>query len=256
MEDGHDETISFFASTDVPFDLVLLLDLSGSTTGKRKLIRESTERFILAARPSDRIAIVTFSGVPKVVTPLTNDRAKLLAGAREISGEGWSNIWDALKFSLADVVGPHTLERRSAVVMMTDGVDSSVFEPSESEANTHVTFADLLETVRETDTLIVPIYLDTESDEPANEFSKRRYVNARKVLATLAEESGGSYYHARKVNDLNGVYQQVINDLGKIYSLGYRSHNDKRDGTWRFVNVQIVNRPDLIAHSRPGYYAK
>jgi len=41
-------------------------------------------------------------------------------------------------------------------------------------------------------------------------------------------ESGGLYYSARKINDLNGVYDQVINDLGKVYSLGYKPTNEKR----------------------------
>src|SRR5207237_5906865 len=60
-EDGRQESIAYFASTEVPFDLVLLIDLSGSTTNKRDLIRKTTRRFIEAARPSDRLAIVTFS---------------------------------------------------------------------------------------------------------------------------------------------------------------------------------------------------
>src|SRR4030095_16913149 len=50
-EDGEAQTISYFGRTDVPFDLVLLLDLSGSTSSKRKLISTSTQRFIEAARP-------------------------------------------------------------------------------------------------------------------------------------------------------------------------------------------------------------
>ena len=60
-EDGKPQEISYFAKTDVPFDLVLLLDLSGSTSDKRDLIRKSTKRFIEATRPSDRVAIVAFA---------------------------------------------------------------------------------------------------------------------------------------------------------------------------------------------------
>ena len=81
------------------------------------------------------------------------------------------------------------------------------------------------------------------------------YENARKTLALLAQESGGLYYTARKIEDLNGVYDQVINDLGKVYSLGYKPTNEKRDGSWRRVQIQIPNRADLSARSRPGYYA-
>lgn len=109
--------------------------------------------------------------------------------------------------------------------------------------------------VRQTDALIVPIYLDTQHDA-GNEFLKDVYENARRSLNLLAEESGGSYYYARKISDLNGVYEQVINDLGKVYSLGYKPTDTAHDGSWRAVNVSIVNRPDLIARTRPGYYAQ
>ena len=52
------------------------------------------------------------------------------------------------------------------------------------------------------------------------------------------------------------MYEQVINDLGKVYSLGYKPTNTTHDSTWRQVNVSIVNRTDLVARTRPGYYAQ
>jgi VWFA-related protein len=103
--------------------------------------------------------------------------------------------------------------------------------------------------------LIVPIYLDTE-ETMGNPFTKQEYENARHALNLLAQESGGSYYKARKLSDLNGVYEQVINDLGKVYSLGYNPTNPARDGSWRWVQISIMNRPDLVARARPGYYAQ
>jgi VWFA-related protein len=85
---------------------------------------------------------------------------------------------------------------------------------------------------------------------------KEEYENARRTLNLLAQESGGSYYRARKISDLNGVYEQVINDLGKVYSLGYKPTNATRDSSWRWVKVSIVNRTDVVARTRPGYYAQ
>src|ERR1700738_4419909 len=87
-ENGREEAISYFATTDVPFDLVLLIDLSGSTSEKRNLIRKTTQRFIAAARPEDRLAIVTFTEVTQVVCEFTTDRAKLMEGANRIAGGG------------------------------------------------------------------------------------------------------------------------------------------------------------------------
>lgn len=253
FENGHEESISYFATTEVPFDLVLLIDLSGSTADKRDLIRKSTQRFVEAARPTDRLAIITFADTTEVVCPLTADRARLIESAKRIEGTGGTRLWDALKFTLDHVVGPRTLGRRRAIVLMTDGVDNALGGGGEGS---EISFADLLEAVRNNDELIIPIYLDTERDrEFLNGYAKRLYQNARRTLALLAQESGGPYYTARKIGDLNGVYDQVMNDLGKVYSLGYKPTNEKRDGSWRPVMVQIPNRPDVSARFRPGYYA-
>src|SRR6185369_4554762 len=254
QENGQEQTVTYFASTDVPFDLVLLVDLSGSTKDKRNLIKQSTLRFIEAARPTDRLAIVTFSDTPNVISSLTLDRAQLTASVANIEGVGGSNVWDAVKFALNEVVGPKSLERRRAVLLMSDGVDGALLRPGLTEGS-NTSFMDLLEQVRQTDTLVVPIYLDTEEDY-GNPYEKQAYENARRTLSLLADESGGRYYRARKLSDLNGVYEQVINDLGKVYSLGYKPTNATRDRTWRWVQVSIAGHPDLLARTRPGYYAQ
>ena len=253
-EDGQSESITYFATSDAPFDLVLLLDLSGSTTGKRKLIRKSTQRFIEAARPGDRLAIVTFSDKTNVVSPLTSDRSKLLESLDHLEmASGGSHVWDALKFTLDQVIVDKTLDRRRAVVFMTDGVDNALISP---EGGSRTNFADLLEVVRSNSALIVPIFLDTEGDDYSYGAMKRVFENARKTLTRLADESGGLYYKAKKIEDLEGVYGQVIEDLGKVYSLGYKPSNEKRDRTWRTVKIVLPNLPGLITRARPGYYAK
>jgi VWFA-related protein len=254
QENGQEQTVTYFASTDVPFDLVLLVDLSGSTKDKRNLIKQSTLRFIEAARLTDRLAIVTFSDTPNVISSLTLDRAQLTASVANIEGVGGSNVWDAVKFALNEVVGAKSLERRRAVLLMSDGVDGALLRPGLTEGS-NTAFADLLQQVRQTDTLIVPIYLDTEEDY-GNPYDKLAYENARRTLRLLADESGGTTYGARKLSDLNGVYEQVINDLGKVYSLGYKPTNATRDRTWRWVQVSIANHPELVARTRPGYYAQ
>lgn len=253
LENDQPQTITYFASTDVPFDLVLLVDLSGSTSSKRDLIKKSTLRFIEAARPNDRLAIVTFADDPTVISPLTLDRAQLKASVAKMEGTGGSNIYDAVKFALDDVVGQKSLDRRRAVVLMSDGDDGRLarFGPG---TGSKISFADLLEQVRQTDTLLIPIYLET--DDSTISYMKEHYENAQRTMKLLADESGGSFYRARKISDLNGVYEQVINDLGKVYSLGYKSTNATRDRSWRWVQVSLVNRPDLVVHTRPGYYAQ
>jgi VWFA-related protein len=258
-ENGAPQEIAFFASAATPFDLVLLLDLSGSTVDKLDLVRKSARRFVEAARPTDRICIVTFTNTPTVVSPLTLDRADLLARIKKIKKpEGGTNFWDALRFSLERMFEQKPVEqRRSAVVVMTDGVDNAL---PDVPGNGSVTgYHQLLNIVRESDAIVLPIYLDTEAEM----VRERRWFGvedafalARKQLSQLATESGSILYRARRLEDLKGVYEQVIRDLGMIYSIGYNPTNKQRDGSWRAVSIQLANRPELAARTRRGYFAK
>jgi VWFA-related protein len=256
FEDGEPQEISFFASAEAPFDLVLLLDLSGSTADKIKLIRTSSKRFVDAARPGDRIAIVTFTEDVQVVSRLTLDHEALKTSIDQIAKpRGGTKFWDALRFVLEHIVGQSRAEgRRSAVVVMTDGVDNAL--PDVFGDGSVTTFPELIEIVRRLDTIVLPIYLDTVNEGRHNGTPLSAYAQAQQQLSELAAESGNTVYQARKVEDLNGAYAQVIRDLSTVYSIGYRPANRVRDGSWRAVAVQLVGRPELVARARRGYYAK
>lgn len=255
FENGAPQEISFFASNDTPFDLVLLLDLSGSTADKIGLIRKSAKRFVDAARPNDRIAIVTFTADVHVVSTLTGDHDGLKKAIDAIAKpQGGTKFWDALRFVIEHLLGQARAEkRRNAVIVMTDGVDNAL--PDVFGDGSSTTFEQLLEIVRRFDALVLPIYLDTEKE--ANPYSTPRsaYVLARQQLALLAGESGNEVYRARKLKDLDGIYPRVIHDLSFVYSLGYRPTNAARDGSWRAVKVELIGRSDLAVRARRGYFA-
>lgn len=256
FEDGVPQEVSFFASQDTPFDLVLLLDLSGSTSDKIDLIRKSAKRFVDAARPVDRIAIFTFSSEISAVSGFTNDHDALKKSIGDIQKpSGGTSFWDALRFVLDHVVGQSRVEnRRSAAVVMTDGVDNAL--PDVDGDGSTTSFEDLLKIVQHSDTIVLPIYLDTGKELDKSGRLKAAYALARQQLALIAAESGNEVYQARKLKDLDGVYQQVISDLSTVYSIGYRPSNLVRDGSWRAVSVQLIGHKGLVVHTRRGYYRK
>ena len=256
FENGTPQEILFFASGETPFDLVLLLDLSGSSSDKIGLIRKSAKGFVDAARPADRIAIFTFSAEIQVVSKLTNDHDALKKSIGKIEKpEGGTNFWDALRFVLEHVAGQSRAEnRRSAVVVMTDGVDNAL--PGVYGDGSATSFEDLMKIVQRFDTIVLPIYLDTEKEQDKHGNLKEAYALARQQLAMLAAESGNEIYQARKIKDLEGVYQQVIRNLSTVYSIGYRPANLVRDGSWRAVTVQLIGHPELAARAKRGYYRK
>ena len=256
IEDGKPQDISFFAASDTPFDLVLLLDLSGSTKDKLKLVRKSAKRFIDETRPMDRVSIVTFTDVAQVICPLTQDRQMLRDSVDDIEKPvGGTKFWDSLRHVLAVLNASKNSLRRSAVVVMTDGVDNAL--PDVLGPGSQTSFDELLQIVRNVETIVFPIYLDTEKEELRRHSTSRlAYAMARDQLAQLAEASGSRLYRANELKDLDNVYKQVIGDLGRIYSIGYRPSNNLRDGKWRSVRIQIQDHLDVTARTKHGYYSR
>ncbi|HYP50173.1 MAG TPA: VWA domain-containing protein, partial [Pyrinomonadaceae bacterium] len=255
VENGREQAIDWFAATQVPFDITLLVDISGSTSNKIKLIRKTTRNFIKAVRPADRISIVVFDEEITVIAPLTQDRKALLDSVDKIKSRGGSKIWDALAFALnqnaaAPNLNQQNRDRRSAIVFMTDGEDNTFVESYEPS---NILFTDLLEKVRHSPALIVPIHLDTRKSYGMTE---KLYAGTRRALNLLADESGGLFYEAEDIDDLEGIYPQIVNDLSKVYSIGYSPSNAERDGGWRTVKVNIKKYPNLAIRTRKGYYAQ
>jgi VWFA-related protein len=256
LEDGQPQEISFFAAADSPFDLVLVLDLSGSTNDKLKLIRNSAKRFVDETRPVDRVSVVTFSDATLVACPLTRDRELLKKSIDDIEKPaGGTRFWDALHYVLSIFRASGNSLRRSAIVVMTDGVDNAL--PDVYGDGSRTSFDELLTIVRTSQTIVFPIYLDTEKDEvKRNPAGRAAYAIARDQLAELAQACGSAFYRANKLKDLDDVYKQVIGDLSRVYSIGYRPSKTLRDGKWRSISVQIADRHDVIARTKEGYYAR
>ena len=128
FENGTEQQILQFESSAAPFDLVLLIDLSGSTRDKLHLIRAAALRFVDAARPYDRIGVIAFAGTPTLVSPLTLDRRLLRQrmNAVETAISGDTKLYDATDFSLTHVLQDAKNRRRTAIILMSDGLDGSI----------------------------------------------------------------------------------------------------------------------------------
>lgn len=253
-EDGVQQIITHFEPATTPFDLVLLLDLSGSTERKTRVIREAAKRFVDFIGLEDRLAVYTFRRHVQVVAHLTSDRFLLKRRLDEIEHKGGGTaFYDSLWFT-ADELEP-VPRKRKAIVVLTDGVDNSISDP-EGSPSRH-TFEELLERLEESDLIVYPIYLDTEYEMVVQQRreTSEAYAVARRQLQKLAERTAGVLFRAARVEDLESVYQQVADQLRTVYSLAYEPSNAVRDGTWRQIRV-TVNRPTAAVRTRRGYYAR
>ena len=250
-EDGQEQEITAFDASDSPFDIVLLLDLSGSTSDKLGLIKKTTKHFIETKRDADRVAIITFNSGQTVVSRLQADKAKLLNDISHIKGNGASQVWDSEKFAIDLLKRDSPVGRRKAIVVMTDGIDNDLYYSLGPGSS--ILFADLVEDIRNNQISIFPILLSPSGSDLEN---GQIAQDARRTMQLIADESGGTLYTTANLDSLNEVYERVLQDVGRVYSLGYQPKNDKRDGTWRSIKVEVPTHPDLKVRARSGYYAK
>ena len=252
FEDNKPVEVETFAKAEAPFDIVLLLDMSGSTADKAALIRKTTRRFIEMKRAVDRVAIVSFDHEQTLVSDLESNNEVLLSRIKGIKGGGGSYIWDAIKFGLDLLDKNGEKGRRKAMVLMSDGVETSLAYMS--GVGSKISFADLVDVVRRGTTAIFPIYLETKSKSFDWE---RNMADARRTLKYLSEQSAGNMYQAKEIDDLNTVYGRVLTDVGTVYSLGFEPEEDNAtNDNWRTLRVEVPSRPDLKLKYRPGYFVR
>ena len=255
FENGAEQEILQFESAAAPFDLLLVVDLSGSTREKVALIRSAALRFINAARPFDRIGVISFASTPTVISSLTLDRRILRERviAMETAVAGDTKLYDATDYAATMLVRETQNKRRTAIVLMSDGLDGSI-EGVQGDGS-RLPYEELLNRVQEFDGVLYTLWLNTryvalhEKDTQPEAFD-----DAHDQMQEMASSGGGLFYEVQRLQDLAGAYERVVADLGTVYSLAYRPSDKARDGKWRAIKVN-VNRPAAVARGKRGYYA-
>ena len=255
FEDGQEQRIVQFESSSAPFDMFLLIDLSGSTREVIKLIRAAATRFVEAARPADRIAIITFAGEPTVVSTLTADRELLRQRIETIdTARGDTKLYDAANFAMEQVARESKKSRRTAIVLMSDGLDGTIPGVS-GQQGSKTSYQDTLRNIQEFDGVLYTLWLNTEYEAMSPlDTQPEAFDAAYNRMKEMADAGGGVFYPVERLTDLAGAYEQVVADLGTMYSLAYRPANSVRDGRWRAIRIR-VNRNNAVPRGKRGYYA-
>jgi VWFA-related protein len=255
FEDGNEQNIVQFESSAAPFDLVLLIDLSGSTRDVVKLIRAAALRFIDAARPSDRIAVITFAGEATVVSGLTADRELLRRSVNAIeTARGDTKLYDAIEFAMNDVTKDSKKSRRTAIVLMSDGLDGTI-PGVNGQHGSQRSYQEVLNHIQEFDGVLYALWLNTEYESLSPLDTQPEAFDAgHDRMKEMADVGGGMFYEVEHLKDLAGAYEQVVADLGTVYSLAYQPANKARDGKWRAIRIS-VSRSNAVARGKRGYYA-
>lgn len=254
FENGTEQEILQFESASAPFDLLLLIDLSGSTRDKVKLIRAAALRFIEAARSFDRIGVVTFAGNPTVVSPLTLNRQSLRQRVSTMdTTTGDTKLYDATDFAVKELLEGAKNARRTAIILMSDGLDGNI--DGVQGDGSKLPYKDLLNRVQEFDGVLYTLWLNTEYESLSPLDTQPEAFDAgHDRMQEMAETGGGVFYEVDRLEDLAGAYERVVADLGTVYGLAYRPLDKVRDGKWRAIRVNI-DRSSAVARGKRGYYA-
>jgi VWFA-related protein len=227
FENGAERNIVNVTPTTEPFNLVLLLDVSGSVEERMDFIRKAARDFLNTASPQDRISIISFRDDIQVISGFTTDRTLLSRKLDEIDAGGATALYDALAYTLVDTLRPLRGER-TAVVILSDGDDNKSFVP----------FPSILEATIESGALIYPLYVPSglipESSVPKPAITvdpmRTRYLTITTRAAEegdkLAKVSGGVFYSIKRLEDLQKAYDDVVAQLRTAYTITYASNVD------------------------------
>ncbi len=225
-ENGTERPVKTVVPTQEPFNLVLLLDVSGSVEERIDFIRRAARDFLNTASPQDRISIISFRDDIQLISDFTTNRHLLSKKLDEIEAGGPTAFYDALAYVLADPLKKLRGER-TAVVVMSDGDDNKSFVP----------FPALLEALSESGALVYPLYVPSglipESSVPRPDVTidplRSRYLTlttrAEAEGRKLAAASGGVYYPIRRLHDLQRAYDDVVVQLRTAYTITYASNS-------------------------------
>jgi Ca-activated chloride channel family protein len=238
-EDGIKQEISVFSREDLPIRMVLLMDTSASMEEKIGFAQEAAIRFVGTQKEDDVAQVVEFGSRARILQPFTSDHEKLSKVIRMTQAGGTTSLYNALYIALKNLSRRRTDIRRQAIVVLSDGEDTSSI----------VSFEQVMELAKDTDVTIFTISLRQQSRRHSRYFSE-----AEHVLKKLAEETGGQWFFPNQIEELESVYDRIAKELKSQYNIGYVSSNTKRDGSWRRVVVQ-TDRESLIVRTKLGYYA-
>jgi Ca-activated chloride channel family protein len=261
-EDGVEQQISHFETVDKPFTVVLMLDMSDSTRIELKEIQNAAIAFLQQLRPDDRAMVIAFDKQFIKLTEATNDRQVLSDAIRRLKTGGSTSLYDAID----TIINEHLkhLPGRKAVVLLTDGIDTS---------STRATFDSTLRSAMEQYALIYPIQWDTPNDylskhlsvtnndaniggvmytTPKGEPLRKAYERGTHYLQLLAQNSGGRFKYADTVQNLQRSFARIAEELRQQYSLSYYPKNQSQRSGKRRIKV-TVNQPDAVVHARDSY---
>jgi VWFA-related protein len=222
------QTITYFASENVPLEIIVAVDVSGSMTDAMPQVKSAVKTFISALRPADQVTLIGFNDNVFTLARPAEDLAARLRAIDLMEPWGGTALYDVI----VQTVGQ--LGRRAGrrvVVVFTDGED----------LNSHIAL-DVAERRLETSDAV--LFAIGQGRAP-------KVKDLKTVLERLSQKSGGRAFF-EDLNELDHVFASILEELSNQYLLGFVPRDATPDGTWRPLTVEIPGKNYRI-RARQGY---
>ena len=243
LEDGKPQEIRIFQKeSSVPLNIVLEIDTSLSTRKDLHLELEAAKQFVHATvRPStDRLAVFTVSETVSEVVPFTGDLKRIDRGITNIRNGAATALFDALQLGSEAL---HERDGRKVIVLITDGGDTISQTSYQSALRAALEAEAIVYSI-----IVVPI----ESDAGRN-------IGGEHALIQASDDTGGRYYYAKDIQQIQKAFAQISDELRTQYLLAYYPSRKLSDSAFRRIEIKVTDVPDadkLKAHYRTGYYTR
>ncbi|MFL6261777.1 MAG: VWA domain-containing protein [Thermoanaerobaculia bacterium] len=240
FDNGAPQQIVTFGRDELPLTAVLLLDTSESMGERLEAVRRGTRAFLDGMKPSDEAMLALFSDRLLRFTPFTSDKKELDAVIASTQAAGGTAVNDFLYLSLKLL---DARQGQRVVVLFSDGSDVHSVLPA----------ADVLWKARAGQSLIYWIQLGGKHQSFTSAWrdfkgNDREYGELEKAV----KESGGRILAINKIEELEGAFRNILQELRQQYALGYYPTNAKGDGKWHKVQVTLRGGGGRV-HTREGY---
>ncbi|MFT3745717.1 MAG: VWA domain-containing protein [Pyrinomonadaceae bacterium] len=267
FSDGVEQEIAYFGTSDKPFTVAIVIDVSPSTAYRIDEIHRTAMAFVALLEPQDSVMVIEFDHSVDVLTEITKDREKIYKAIKKADfGDGtslYNAVDETLRKQLSKVPG------RKAVVLFTDGVDTT------SRKNT---YDSTLNYAEESDSLVFPIYYNTYFDMKGGmggingggggilgtifgggnnnnvmNPGPEAYALGRRYLEELADATGGRVFRPESTpGGLTRAFEGIAEELRRQYNIGFVPTEEGKLGQRKSIRVR-VNRPNLILRARDSY---
>ena len=240
MEDDKTQKIALFdKESALPLNIVLAIDTSLSTRKDLPLELASARRFAhTILRPIDALSLYGFSEIVNEIVPFTSDLKAIDHGIDRVHTGAATALYDALYLGAEAL---ETRKGRKVLVVITDGGDTV----------SRVDYKEAVRSAQEAEAIVYSIIV------VPIEASAGRDTGGEHALIQISEDTGGKYFYATSVPQLDDAFQKISDELRTQYLLAYYPSQRFSDSNFRRIEVKVnaasAGRAFTVRH-RAGYY--